>query len=132
MVDNNSKKINFEDFLKLYPPLTKLDKSNYKTFNNYFKKREKKDIKKDEDKNNNTDKNNINNNIGEKDEIINNLETDRSNKSKIESNEEEWYLVNKGIDLQNKKRKRTNDIRQALESFFNESDLISRINNNNK
>ena len=127
MVDNNSKKINFEDFLKLYPPLTKLDKSNYKTFNNYFKKREKKDIKKDEDKNNNTDRNNINNNMGEKDENINNLETDRSNKSKIGSNEEEWYLVNKGIDLQNKKRKRTNDIRQALESFFNESDLISKL-----
>ena len=62
--------------------------------------------------------------IEEKDEIGN--ETERS-KNKDNSNEEDWYLVDKGITLQNKKRKRTNDIRQALESFFNNSVLISKL-----
>ena len=122
MVEN--KKINFEDFLKIYPPLTpKVDKSNYKTFNNYFKRREKKEIKKNESKNNSPSRNNILHDIDEKEEINNN-DIDRT---KVEGNEEEWYLVNKGIDLQNKKRKRTNDIKQALESFFNQSDLIAKL-----
>ena len=44
---DNSKKVEFEDFLKIYPPLSaKVDKSNYKTFNNFFKKKKKKKKKK--------------------------------------------------------------------------------------
>ena len=114
---DNSKKIDFNDFLKIYPPLSKPeDKSNYKTFNQYFKKKEKKDINKDEEKKEIKI-------IEEKDENVNNLETDRTK----DENEEEWYLIDKAIDLQNKKRKRTNDIRQALETFFNQSVLISKL-----
>ena len=46
---------------------------------------------------------------------------------KMNQMKDEWYLINKGIDLQNKKRKRTNDIKQALEIFFNNSDLIFKL-----
>jgi CRP-like cAMP-binding protein len=129
------KKINFEDFLKIYPPLTeKVDPSNYKTYNNYFKKREKKEEKKEEEKEGeekNEDEKNIknknkNNSIEEK-EKEEGLPIIEEERMKEEPKEEEWYLVNKGIDLQNKKRKRTNDIRQALEAFFNQSDLISKL-----
>ena len=131
----NQKKFNFEDFLKIYPPLTpKVDPSTYKTYDKYFKKKEKE--KKEEktieeeknvsaDKKNRRysvhsieekDKKNRRNSIDEKEEIIYEKEED-----------EEWYLVNKGINLQNKKRKRTQDIKSALETFFNQSDLISKL-----
>ena len=116
-MDENLKKLDFNDFLKIYAPLSKPeDKSNYKTFNQYFKKKEKKDINKDEEKKEIKI-------IEEKDENVNNLETDRTK----DENEEEWYLIDKAIDLQNKKRKRTNDIKQALETFFNQSVLISKL-----
>ena len=139
MDDDNEKKINFEDFLKIYPPLSeKVDPSNHKTFNNYFKKKEKKEEKNEEEKeikgeekkeNVKIDKKIMNNKnkintIEEKEENINDIEEE---KMKDELKEEEWYLIDKGIDLQNKKRKRTNDIKQALESFFNQSDLISKL-----
>ena len=43
---DESKKFDFEDFLKIYPPLTpKVDKANYKTFSNFFKKKEKEEKK---------------------------------------------------------------------------------------
>ena len=110
---DNSKKVEFEDFLKIYPPLTpKVDKSNYKTFNNFFKKKEKKeenknDQKNDEEENNldtkNAQKKNEIDAIEEKDETKN--DTDRS-KNKDTSSEEDWYLVDKGISLQNKKKKK--------------------------
>ena len=127
MVDD-SKKIDFEDFLKIYPPLSpKIDKSNYKTFDKYFKKKDKKEEKTneqktDEEKNNLEIKNKQKNN-----NIIIIDENENIDNNKNESKEDEWYLVNKGIDLQNKKRKRTNDIKQALEIFFNNSDLISKL-----
>ena len=42
MADNIPKKVNYEDFLKIYPPLTeKVDPATYKTFNKYFKRKEK-------------------------------------------------------------------------------------------
>ena len=45
------KKVNYEDFLKIYPPLTeKVDPATYKTFNKYFKKKEKKVEKNEEEK----------------------------------------------------------------------------------
>ena len=121
---DESKKIDFGDFLKIYPPLTpKMDKANYKTFSNFFKKKEKEEkkieTKKTEDINNLQLKN-----IDENEELIFDNEL---NKRKSETNEDEWYLINKGIDLQNKKRKRTNDIKIALESFFNQSNLIAKL-----
>ena len=100
---DESKKFDFEDFLKIYPPLTpKVDKANYKTFSNFFKKKEKEDkkieTKKAEDINNLHLKN-----IDENEELIFDNEL---NKRKSETNEDEWYLINKGIDLQNKKKKK--------------------------
>ena len=131
----NQKKFNFEDFLKIYPPLTpKVDPSTYKTYDKYFKKKEKekKEEKTIEEEKNvlaekknrrysvhsieKKNKKNRRNSIDEKEEIIYEKEED-----------EEWYLVNKGINLQNKKRKRTQDIKSALETFFNQSDLISKL-----
>ena len=136
----NQKKINFEDFLKIYPPLTpKVDPATYKTYDKYFKKKEKEKEKKEEkiieeEKNVSTDKKakrNSVHSIDEKDKIKrrNSVysidEKEEINNEKDE--DEEWYLVNKGINLQNKKRKRTQDIKNALEIFFNESDLISKL-----
>ena len=123
MVDE-PKKIDFEEFIKIYPPLTpKMDKSNYKTFSNFFKKKEKEDKKVETQKR--KEINNLESNvIDEKDEINNYGE---QNNKKYEESEEDWYLINKGIDLQNKKRKRTNDIKEALECFFAQSNLINKL-----
>ena len=137
----NQKKINFEDFLKIYPPLTqKVDPSTYKTYDKYFKKKEKEKEKKEEEKiieeekNIITNKKTLRNSIhitDEKDKknLRNSiLSIDEKEEINIEKDEdEEWYLVNKGINLQNKKRKRTQDIKNALEIFFNHSDLISKL-----
>ena len=142
----NHKKINFEEFLKIYPPLTpKVDPATYKTYNKYFKKKEKKEEKKEEteeEKNvtieikkrrssvqgiDETDKKNKRNSIynNRRNSIYSIDEKEEINNEK--DDDEEWYLVNKGIILQNKKRKRTQDIKNALEIFFKESDLISKL-----
>ena len=87
-MDENSKKINFEDFLKIYPPLTpKVDPSNYKTFNNYFKRR-------DNLKQKDSSKNFQMFNIDEKDEIESKADIEIN---KEEEKEDEWYLIDKGI-----------------------------------
>ena len=130
-MNESPKKINFEDFMKIYPPLSeKVDPSTYKTFNKYFKRKEKKEEKNEDEKNNIKDKKPVKNNkiytIDEKQEILSQEENEKKDEPDSKR-EEEWYLVNKGIDLQNKKRKRTNDIKTALEIFFNQSDLISKL-----
>ena len=41
--------------------------------------------------------------------------------------EEEYYLINKGLEQEKTKSKRTNDIKSALENFLKNSDLIEKI-----
>ena len=132
MTDNTSKKVNYEDFLKIYPPLTeKVDPATYKTFNKYFKKKEKKEDKKDEKNNSNEKKaksKRKESTIDKKEEIEEENHIHFNHKVNIIGEEDdEWYLINKGIELQNKKRKRTNDIKVALELFLNQSDIISKL-----
>ena len=124
-MSDESKKFNFEDFLKIYPPITpKMDKSNYKTFSNFFKRKEKEEKKVEIQKNEEINSNLLSKVIDEKEELINDNEI---NKKRYEASEEDWYLINKGIDLQNKKRKRTSDIREALGCFFIQSNLINKL-----
>ena len=120
------KKVNYEDFLKIYPPLTeKVDPATYKTFNKYFKKKEKKVEKNEEEK---IEKNDKKTKKRRRATISNERDIEIVQQKEIlKDEEEEWYLVNKGIDLQNKKRKRTHDIKNALGSFFNQSDLIAKL-----
>ena len=131
MTDNNSKKANYEDFLKIYPPLTeKVDPATYKTYNKLFKKKEKKEDKKEEKNNPNEKKNKKRGSTVNKKEEIEEETNHVHFKPKAGfkgEEDEEWYLINKGIELQNKKRKRTNDIKVALELFLNQSDLISKL-----
>ena len=131
MTDNTSKKVNYEDFLKIYPPLTeKVDPATYKTFNKYFKKKEKKEDKKEEKHNPNEKKANSKrkgSTIDKKEENEEEVNHVHFKNNLKDEEDEEWYLINKGIELQNKKRKRTNDIKVALELFLNQSDIISKL-----
>ena len=131
MTDNTSKKVNYEDFLKIYPPLTeKVDPATYKTFNKYFKKKEKKEDKKEEKHNPNEKKANSKrkgSTIDKKEENEEEVNHVHFKNNFKDEEDEEWYLINKGIELQNKKRKRTNDIKVALELFLNQSDIISKL-----
>ena len=43
---------------------------------------------------------------------------------------EDLYLINKGIELQKRNLKRTNDIKKALELFFEKSELIQKVTKN--
>ena len=55
--------------------------------------------------------------------IIENEDIDKS----INLENEDLFLINKGIELQKKGLKRTNDIKKALQLFFNKSQLIEKI-----
>ena len=63
--------------------------------------------------------------------IIENEEISKS----INSENEDLFLINKGIEQQKRGAKRTGDVKKALESFLNKSELIERLlknaNNNN-
>ena len=43
---------------------------------------------------------------------------------------EDFYLINKGIELQKRKLKRTIDVKKALELFFENSELIQKVSKN--
>ena len=163
MNGGNSTKINIEDFIKIFPPLT--NKSNSNIISNKFSKyfsleksftktnfsniinelnvKEKNILKKT---NNNNHFRRLSN-IGYNDNIINrnllhlgfdtNKQSYKSNDKilnlrdieNIDIKDEEYYLIHKGIILQNNKKKRTHDVKIALNIFFSQSDLISRLTN---
>ena len=62
-------------------------------------------------------------------EIIENEEINKS----IDLENEDLFLINKGIEQQKRGVKRTGDVKKALESFLNKSELIERLlkNENN-
>ena len=43
---------------------------------------------------------------------------------------EDFYLINKGIELQKRNLKRTVDVKRALELFFEKSELIQKVSKN--
>ena len=58
--------------------------------------------------------------------IVENEEIDKC----IDLENEDLFLINKGIELQKRGLKRTNDVKKALESFFNKSELIDKLSKN--
>ena len=43
-----------------------------------------------------------------------------------------YFLLNKGLDLQEKKKKRTNSIKKSLQIFLNNSSIIGKLSENLK
>ena len=163
MNGGNSTKINIEDFIKIFPPLTNKSSSNIisNKFSKYFSLEKsftktnfsniinelnvkEKNILKKANKNNYFRRLS---NLGYNDNIINrnvlhlgfetNKQSYKSNDKilnlreieNIDIKDEEYYLIHKGILLQNNKKKRTHDVKIALNIFFSQSDLISRLTN---
>ena len=58
--------------------------------------------------------------------IMENEEIDKC----IDLENEDLFLINKGIELQKRGLKRSNDVKKALESFFYKSELIERLSKN--
>ena len=125
--------IDIEDFFKIYPPLTpKTDETiNYKPFLNFFKKVEKPEKLLDVPgrrsvvKRGSTRKRTTIRSTSKKHSSLKNI--DEENNDIILKDDQEFYLIDKGINLQNKKRKRTNDVKSALELFLNKSNLIQKL-----
>lgn len=155
MNEDNSTKINIENFIKIFPPLTNKGNSNiisnkfskYFSLEKSFTKTNFSNIIEDLNvKEKNILKKSIKNsplrrlsNINYNDNIINNnllhinFGNDKIlNLREIESiniEDEEYYLLHKGILLQNNGKKRTHDVKIALNIFFSQSDLISKLSN---
>ena len=163
MNEDNSTKINIEDFIKIFPPLSNKGNSNIisNKFSKYFSleksftktnfsnimevlnSKEKNILKK---RNKNSPLRRLTN-LYNNDNIINrnlfhigfdtNKQSYKSNDKilnvrdieNINIEDEEYYLIYKGILLQNNKKKRTDDVKIALNIFFSQSDLISRLTN---
>ena len=139
-MDAENENINLDDFFKIYPPLTqKTDETiNNKPFLKLFNKVSKPEKITDSpnrrssikstslrkisnismESNPHVRRNSVLKNINEKDENNNDI---------ILTDDQEWYLIDKGINLQNKKRKRTNDVKNALELYLNKSNLIKKL-----
>jgi hypothetical protein len=161
MNEDNSTKINIEDFIKIFPPLSSKSNSNIisNKFSKYFSL-EKSFTRTNfssiiqelnEKENYILKKGNKNSpirrltNLNYNDNIINenlfqisldqNKQRNKSNDKILNLREienfnikdEEYYLIHKGILLQNNKKKRTHDVKIALNIFFSQSDLISKL-----
>ena len=104
--------IDIDDFFKIYPPLTpKTDETiNYKPFLNFFKKVEKPEKLLDVPgrrsvvKRGSTRKRTTIRSTSKKHSSLKNI--DEENNDIILKDDQEFYLIDKGINLQNKKRKR--------------------------
>ena len=55
---------------------------------------------------------------------------EEDNEKYVDKLNEDFFLINKGIELQKRNLKRTNDIKKALELFFEKSDLIQKVSKN--
>ena len=77
----------------------------------------------------NINKNNKNNKLDKNNhsyalyKIVENEEIDKC----IDLENEDLFLINKGIELQKRGLKRSNDVKKALESFFHKSELIEKL-----
>ena len=152
MFDNKLKKISIQKFFKIYPEIIQANE-NMDEIHKYYElfQRPKKGEKEDENlklskKFKKLSKSNI---------ILKSLERERRNKqltttsnqnSKKDSSEEiqndfiegeelikdefEYYLIKKAIYLQNKKKKRTEDVKKALEIFLFNTNFIEKLTNN--
>ena len=73
-------------------------------------------------------------NSDEDKELFNFKENDKKkgNQNSVKNNEkeEDYFLINKGILLQNNKEKRTDDVKKSLESFLKDSDFFEKLSNN--
>ena len=147
MDDNlaNPTEINIEDFIKIYPPIP--NQANNSLFSNKFvkiftmrkliRKCSTTVIKKSSRKSKSVLEfnsfNTINNPNDENYNIENNIDKDLINKQLIkdirnnDSQNYDYNLLAKAIELQNKTKKRTMDIKNALNQFFSKSDLISKL-----
>ena len=129
--------INIDDFFKIYPPLTiKTDETiNNKPFLKFFNK-----VVKPEKNSESPGRRSVHqrgstrktSSIGgdrspKKHSSLRNIEEKEENNDIILKDDQEWYLIDKGINLQNKKRKRTNDVKTALELYLNKSNLIKKL-----
>lgn len=163
MNEDKSSKINIEDFIKIFPPLTNKNSSNIisNKFSKYFsleksltKNNFSNTIEEVNEKENNILKKsnrnsplrrlsnkNYNGNVINGNLVHIDFDTNKQgyksndkilNLREIESiniEDEEYYLIHKGILLQNNKKKRTHDVKIALNIFFSQSDLISKLSN---
>ena len=59
--------------------------------------------------------------------ISKNSETTKEKEQNLNNIEDEMFLINKGIEQERTKSKRTGDIKSALENFLRKSDLIVKI-----
>ena len=126
---NNLPDANIDEFIKIYPPLLNIvhnNSSNSNKFINFFSV--KKSVKKEKEKATKEIDNNIqyydDENKDNNNDIDNNKIKDIKNNN---SENNDYYLINKGIELQSRNKKITPDIKNALSLFFIQSDLISKL-----
>ena len=116
-----------------------LNKSNKKNNTKPVKKRKISLYKNDKQKqdllfsnsyNNDTVNKEINNDINLNKKEENKINNNISKKGKDKEKEEDYYLINKGIFLQNNKQKRTEDVRWSLEVFLFHSKFFETLTYN--
>ena len=139
VIHNN--KINLKDFFDVYPPLVKIFSEESNKFIKLFEEPKKrgvfsKQVNKEQKLSNSYHSSKSLPSIKESlDESVKNV-SEISNKD-LKDNErlndtKKYFLLNKGLDLQEKKKKRTNSIKKSLQIFLNKSSVIGKLSENLK
>ena len=157
MIKNKQKYLSFQEFFKIYPDIVHRNENmdEIHKFYELFKKPIIKEEKPNNDislsksyKKFNSDSASLIKTMREKIKNVNksiSISNQNSKKSSTDSYQNEhneiedekkedfdydYYLIKKGIYLQNKKKKRSDDIKKALEIFLFNSSIIEKLTNN--
>ena len=129
-MESNKKVSNIQvnEYILVYPHIKQInDYSDTRKYLTFFGRPSKKfsfnyQSEKDESKTRNS-KNSINIEKEKIKDLEKKIEKNKNNENDISNN---YYLINKDIELRNSNLKRTQDIKYALENFLRKSDLIEK------
>ena len=146
-----NEKINIKDFFNVYPPLVKVYSEESNKFAKLFEEPKKHTFKNRNSKKNKSNQSTITFNslkevndsnkiTSEKNEYShkdsNSIDTKVKNDTKdidqltSESFSKKYFLINKGLELQKTKMKRTHSIKKSLQNFLYKTNVIEKLNEN--
>ena len=133
---SNSSIINIEEFLKIYPPFPNkntifMGPSKFSKIFSFEKASKRISVINDKKSSivRRSDSNKSNNNSIDN-SFKKNLDINIKNNNDrflLDIKKDDYYLLNKGIELQNRNKKRTTDVKKSLSLFFRQSDLITKL-----
>ena len=131
--------INIKDFFDVYPPLVKVFSEESNKYAKLFEEPKKrgfqtKKLKIDEKLNNSYHSTkslySIKESLNDSEKNISEDSNNNEDKLNEKNNINRYFLINKGLELQNEKKKRTHSIKKSLQKFLYKTSVIEKLSDN--